>query len=259
MATLIEKINILLEAIKVLKNWYLYVLIYFKLLDKNYAVLETRNGIKIKIRTHSTDLMAFTHVWLLREYEKPGFQINSNDIVIDVGAHIGLFALFAAQFCKTGLIHCFEPIKKNFDMLVINLKINNVQNVRAYNIAVSHKIGTVTIFLNNDEAGHSMYVPSENSITVQSNSLKNIFDSNKIEKCNFAKIDCEGEEYEIINSLPTNYIEKIEKMCIEYHFVDTKPYLLDDLIKKLKELSYIVSTRSISHSIGFLYAKKILA
>ena len=200
--------------------------------------------------------MAFTHVWLLREYEKPGFQINGNDIVIDVGAHIGLFALFAAQFCKNGLIHCFEPIKENFDMLVINLKLNNVQNVRAHNIAVSHKIGAVTIFLNSDESGHSMYVPSENSITVQSDSLKNIFDSNEIEKCSFAKIDCEGEEYEIINSLPTSYIEKIEKMCIEYHFADTKPYLLEDLIKKLEGLSYNVSTRSISDSIGFLYAKK---
>ena len=218
--------------------------------------METRKGIKIKIRVHSTDLMAFTHVWLLREYEREGFKIDNKDTVIDIGAHIGLFALFASQFCKDGTIYCFEPVKENYEILLSNLQLNNIKNVKPHNIAISDKIGTVTIFLNADESGHSMYVSSEKSITVQSNSLKNIIDSNKIEKCHFAKIDCEGEEYEIVDSLSEDYFTKIQKMCIEYHFADTKPYLLIDLIKKLKKSSYEVSTRKLSNSIGFLYAKK---
>lgn len=226
------------------------------MIDNDYVILETRKGLKIKIRTRSTDLMAFTHVWLLREYEREGFQINNDDTVIDIGAHIGLFALFASQFCKDGMIYCFEPVKENYDILLYNLQLNHIKNVKPHNIAVSHHIGTVTIFLNDDESGHSMYVTSKKSITVQSNSLQNIIESNKIEKCNFVKIDCEGEEYEIINSLPVEYFEKIQKMCIEYHFVDEKPYLLKDLTVKLKGLSYDVSTRNILESIGFLYAKR---
>ena len=256
MASPIEKIKILLKAIKIIKNWHLYVFVYFKITGSDHVILETREGLKIKIRTRSTDLMAFTHVWLLREYEREGFRINNNDIIIDIGAHIGLFALFASQFCKDGTIYCFEPVKENYDILLFNLQLNRIKNVKPHNIAVSYNTGTVTIFLNDDESGHSMYVTSEKSITVQSNSLQNIIDSNKIEKCNFVKIDCEGEEYEIINSLPTEYFEKIQKMCIEYHFADEKPHLLKDLITKLRELSYDVSTRSILDSIGFLYAKR---
>ena len=82
-----------------------------------------------------------------------------------------------------------------------------------------------------------------------------MFDSNKLKKCNFIKIDCEGEEYEIIDSLSNSYLDKINKMCIEYHFVDTKPELLQNMINKL-QTSYSVHTRKILPSIGFLYAKK---
>ena len=251
-----KKIGILLKAIKIIKNWYVYVFIYFKSIKTEYAILETRSGIKIKLRINSTDLMAFTHVWLLLEYDKPGFEINDDDIVLDIGAHIGLFSLFASQFCKKGIIYCFEPIKENFDLLLANLQLNKIMNVRPYNIAVAQNIGNVTIYLNKDESGHSMHVRAARSVQVESNSLKNIIDSNKIEKCDLIKMDCEGEEYEIINSLPPGYFNKINKMCIECHFVDDKPYLLENMIKKLESLAYRITWRSISKSIGFLYAIK---
>ena len=136
------------------------------------------------------------------------------------------------------------------------MKLNNIENVIVANTAVSSTTGSVTIYLNEDEAGHSMHVPNQKQIQVESFSLQDIFDSYKLEKCNFLKIDCEGEEYEIINALPTLYFDKIKKMCVEYHFVDTKPQLLENMIQKLKMLSYTIDIRNILPSIGFLYAKK---
>lgn len=239
-----------------IKNWYQYVALYLNLVKSEHAILEIRNGTKIMLRVNSTDLMAFTNVWLLREYVKSGFKIKNNDLVIDIGAHIGLFALFSAQFCKNGTIYCFEPVKENFDLLKSNLDLNGIRNVVAVNAAVSVNTGVVTIYLNEDEAGHSMHVMGSKQIQVKSLSLQDIFDSNKLERCDFLKIDCEGEEYEIINSLPIPYFNKISKMCVEYHFVDTKPHLLQDMTKKLKALSYTVTTRNVLPSIGFMYAEK---
>ena len=255
-ASLFEKIRILIKAIKIIENWYLYVALYLNLIKNEYIILETRNGVKIKLRVNSTDLMAFTHVWLLHEYDRTGFEIKDTDIVIDIGAHIGLFALFSSQFCKNGKIFCYEPIKENFDLLKSNLELNNIKNVVATNVAISTSTGVVTIYLNEDESGHSMYVTGSKQIQVKSLSLQDVFDLNKLEKCDFLKIDCEGEEYHIIDSLPTPYFDKINKMCIEYHFVDTKPDLLQNMIKRLKFLSYIINVRNILPSIGFLYAKK---
>ena len=254
-ASLLEKARILIKAIKAIKNWHLYVALYLNLIKNEHVILETRNGIKVKLRVNSTDLMAFTHVWLLHEYSKPGFEIRRNDTVIDIGAHIGLFALFSSQFCKNGKIYCFEPVKENFDLLESNLNLNNIRNVVATNAAISTSTGVVTIYLNEDEAGHSMHVAGSKQIQAKSFSLQDVFDSNKLERCDFLKIDCEGEEYKIIDSLSTSYFDKIDKMCIEYHFADTKPNLLQDMIKKLRS-SYIIDTRNILPSIGFLYAKK---
>lgn len=255
-SNLVCKFRILLRSVRLLRNWYFYPLMYFKLINKKHVILETRNGIKIKLRIHSTDIFAFIHVWILQEYNKKGFEINDKDIIIDIGAHIGLFALYASQFCKTGKIYCFEPIEENFDLLVSNLKLNNIKNVIATRSAVSHKTGNVTIYLNQDESAHSMYVPASKSVQVQSVSVKDIIDFNNLEKCDLIKIDCEGSEYEIINSLPVTYFDKINKMCIEYHFASEKPFLVSNLIGKLKSLSYSVNTRAISNNIGFLYALK---
>ncbi|NDF30498.1 MAG: FkbM family methyltransferase, partial [Nitrososphaeria archaeon] len=220
----------MLKAIRVIKNWDDYVKLYFQKIKSEYIILEMRNGIKIKLRVDSTDLMAFTHVWLLREYERPGFEIENNDTIIDIGAHIGLFALFSTQLCKSGKIYCFEPVRENFEMLKSNLELNGITNVTATNSAVSVDNGTVTIYLNDDEAGHSMYVTGSRPIQVRSVSLKNVFESHNIERCDFLKVDCEGEEYAIMNSLPASHYEKIKKICIEYHFADTKPDLLYGLI-----------------------------
>ena len=254
-ASLFKKASILIKAIKEIKNWYLYVALYLNFIKKEHIVLESRSGIKIKIRVNSTDIMAFTHVWLLQEYERVGFEIKDTDTVIDIGAHIGLFALYSSQFCKNGKIYCFEPVKENFELLKSNLELNKIKNVIAFNGAISTNSGVISIFLNDDESGHSMYVKGTNKIQVKSFSLQDVFESNKLTKCDFIKIDCEGEEYKIIESLPNSYFEKITKMCIEYHFADTKPDLLQNMIKKLK-LSHIVDTRNILPDIGFLYAKK---
>lgn len=119
---IVKKIIILLKAIQVIKNWQTFVDLYFHKIRTDYTILEMRSGIKVKLRTDSTDLMAFVNVWLVEEYKKQGFEIKDEDIVIDIGAHIGLFALYASQFCKSGKIFCFEPIKENFDILVSNIE-----------------------------------------------------------------------------------------------------------------------------------------
>jgi len=254
--SLFVKLKIFIDAIRILKNWYFYPLIYFKFLKREHVILETRNGIKLKIRVFSTDLIAFTHVWILQEYKKSGFEIKDADTILDIGAHIGLFALYASQFCKNGKIYCFEPVNENFNLLTENLKLNNIRNVIANKLAVSSKSGNVTIYLNEDESGHSMYLSGPKSVQVQSISLKDIIDSNNLEKSDFIKMDCEGEEYEIINSVPKEYFEKIKKICIEYHFADEKPSLIKDLMGQLKSFSYTATIRSISKDIGFLYALK---
>lgn len=251
-----KELKLVLKIMKIFKNWYMYPIVYFKLTNKKFVIFKTKTNLKIKLRVRSTDLMALTNVWVIEEYKEKNFQILENDNIIDIGSHIGLFAMYASQKCDKGTIFCFEPIKENYDLLLDNLKLNNIKNVKTFNIAVTGSDFTVTIYLSDDDAGHSIFLHNTNLVQVKSTSLKKIFDDNNIEKCDLIKMDCEGAEYEIIESLPSNYFNKITKMIIEYHFVGSKLELAKNLIKRLKSHSYEVSTIASQCDTGLLYALK---
>ena len=144
----------------------------------------------------------------------------------------------------------------NYRIFLDNVNMNNLKNIISYNMAVSKQDGNVLIYLNDDKSGHSMFLKSPNSIEVESISLKNIFDSNNIDKCDLLKIDCEGSEYEIIDSLPSNYFDKIDKMIIEYHFAEKYPKLVKNLIKKLESAPYSVNVKKLTNDTGLIFAIK---
>jgi len=256
MLTYREKIAILLRSRKKFKNWYLYPLIYLNIIKRGFVTFKTNSGLKMKIRVKSTDLMQLTTIWLTREYEAPGFEIKENDTIIDVGGHIGLFMLFCEQFCHKGKIYCFEPASDNYKIFLDNTKLNNFKNVFPFNIAVSKQDGKIPLYLNDDTSGHSIFLKNSNSIQVDSITLQKIFDLNNIKKCNLLKLDCEGSEYEIIDSLPESYFSMIDKMIIEYHFAEKYPKLLTNLIKKLERTSFSVYVKKLSSEMGLIFAIK---
>jgi len=251
-----SKIQIFFNSRKIFKNWYIYPKTYYKFTNDKYVIFETKTGLKIKIRTNSTDLMALTNVWMINEYGVEDFQIAKNDTIIDVGAHIGLFSLLVSQFCKTGKIFSFEPISDNFNLLMSNLKLNHTENIHPFNLAVSKNTSSVDLFLSSDQSAHSIFSSDSESTTVKSISLQRIFDENKISSCKLLKLDCEGAEYEIIDSLPLEYFDKIENIAIEYHVADSKPELAKDLISKIKNAGFTIKTRPHHNDMGFLIATK---
>ena len=256
MSNFFENLRIFLNSRKIFKNWYIYPKVYYKLINDKFPIFETKSGLKIKIRKNSTDLMALTHVWLIEEYKSKNFEINDTDVIIDIGGHIGLFSLYASQFCKNGLIYSFEPVPENYNLLIDNIQSNDLNQIKPFNLAVSNSNSNVKLYLNDDEAGHSMFSKSSKTITVDSISLQQIFDDNNIENCNFLKLDCEGTEYEILQNLPLSYFNKIEKIVIEYHMADSHPELLENLKKLLISQNYSLKTKKLFSDIGFLYALK---
>ena len=75
-----SKVRIFARSWNILKNWYVYPLVYFNLTKKSHVIFETKSGIKLKIRTKTTDLMALTNIWLIQEYLDDEFEIENNEI-----------------------------------------------------------------------------------------------------------------------------------------------------------------------------------
>ena len=252
----LSKLRIFLNSRKIFKNWYIYPKIYFKLTKYDSTIFETKSGLKIKLRTNSTDLMALTNVWMIDEYKIKDYNINENDTIIDIGSHIGTFSLLVSQFCKKGKIFSYEPMPDNFEYLQKNLKLNQIKNIFPFNLAVSSDSSELDMFFNDDQSGHNIFSYNNKKITINSISLKQIFDDNKINSCKLLKLDCEGAEYDIIDSLPAEYLDKIQNMAIEYHFADTKPELIKNLITKIKNAGFKIKTVPHYDDMGFLIARK---
>ena len=241
----------------VVKNWYIIPFAYYNFIKNRHYVLNLKNGFKIKMRKNTTDLQAFVNVWILEEYKKEKFEINNNDTIIDVGGHIGLFTLYVSQFCKRGMIYAFEPMKNNFDLFKENIKMNNLKNVIVTNCAVTGKEEKIKIYENQlDDAAHSIHGKGPNFSEVNAITVANIMNNQNFSKCNLLKLDCEGAEYEIFRSMEKKDFSKIEKICLEYHLIDSDTNMLKELKTILSDMKYEITEKPDKNGMGILFADK---
>lgn len=252
-----EKLSIFLKMITVVKNWHLILFVYAGIYKKEFFSLELKNGLKVKLRTDSTDLQAFANVWILKEYENKHFEISENDVIIDVGGHVGLFALFASTRIQNGKIISVEPHPGNFSLLQENMDNNELHGVVLVNKAVANSNGTVRLFLDgHDDSAHSICGKGDNSIQIEGVTLNKLVRDAHVSKYNVLKMDCEGAEFEIIESLSDDELARIEKICLEYHLNGAGLSYLEKLEDRLKKMSFAVSNIPTNNHLGMLYAKK---
>ena len=86
-------------------------------------------------------------------------QTKKGDVVVDVGANIGYYTiLLADKVGKNGKVYAFEPDKLNFEILVKNIKANNLKNVIAVNAAVGRKNETKVLYKSEENLGdHKLF------------------------------------------------------------------------------------------------------
>jgi FkbM family methyltransferase len=64
--------------------------------------------------------------------------VGSNGVMVDVGANIGASTLTLAAKHPQIRFHCYEPHPEIFDRLKNNIKLNNFNNIKPVNSAVSN-------------------------------------------------------------------------------------------------------------------------
>jgi len=145
---------------------------------------------------------------------------TAQNVILDIGGHLGFFSLMASALNPHVPIYTFEPHAGNYKILKTNLKENRVKNVYPKMLAVSSEIKEVELKISQEDLNHSIInaiEPTGESQKVQTTTLARIFDRNRIEKCELLKLDCEGSEYDIIYSAPEEIWKKISHIFLEYH------------------------------------------
>jgi len=188
-------------------------------------------------------------------------KIEMGNIVVDVGANIGLHTLNMARIVgNTGQVFAFEPDPSNFEILKKNVKINNYKNIILEQKAVGDKHGRTTLYQSDHPGKHRIFPQTEQAksqVQVELTNLDNYFDSDMIDKINFIKIDVEGLEFSVLKGMK-NILKNSKKIKILFEFMpentmevgftpiellnyltsnDFKLYCMDNKTKKLLHVS----------------------
>ncbi len=170
---------------------------------------------------------------LIQKGKKAEYRIPDNisaSTILDIGANIGITAIWMAKKFPDAKIYCFEPMQDNFEILQKNIK--SYENIIAFNFGLGAKTETVDIYANqdiNNQGGFSMHqlnndddnYGTENKAYDQieiKNTAKQISDL-KLRSIDIIKIDTEGAEHEILTSIPDELLSRTQWIMGELHGV----------------------------------------
>jgi len=172
-----------------------------------------------------TPYYTFEEIFLKKVYENDFIKINKNDVVVDIGANYGFFIKWIIDE-KPKEIYCYEPSPSVFESLVNNLSPHD--NVKFFNLAVSSKKGKIK-FIDDISSASNRISDGEEGYEVDSVDINSVVE-NIFKKINFLKIDCEGCEKDIFETISSENLKKIEKIVVEYHTEEVKKIILNRLI-----------------------------
>ena len=203
--------------------------------------------IPFEIREGTSDYWIIDEVVRDDTYFQGFLTIEPGDIVVDIGAYIGPFSIYAASL--GGKVYAYEPCLENFELLKKNIELNKA-DVAAFRNGVMGKSGKMELCIREgyNYGASNFYHPEwVNRQTVQCITLQDIMKDDNLEHIDFLKMDCEGAEVEILENFP---LEKINKISLEYHGNNNRDKILEILKNKFE-------IKVKGDHLGIILAKKI--
>lgn len=179
------------------------------------------------------------------------------DVVVDVGANIGLWIEYINSISKPKKIYAIEPNKKALQVLKDSFLNSNVEIIDKALSSVDGQIEFFVDEINSTISSTTKYGSLNTSYKVDSISVKTFIDYYNIEKIDLLKVDIESGEYSLFNSLKKEDVNKIENILVEYHLIAGKTYNDVEILKeKLINLGFFIKVRDMHSTGGFIFASK---
>jgi amino acid adenylation domain-containing protein len=153
------------------------------------------NGMAVYARSQVEADHLYRHEHRLR-----GIQLPVDAQIVDIGAHVGLFALFAALACPHGVVYACEPDPQLFAALRAN--------TAAYDVAVK----TLS-------SGVADPVHAE-PVEYPTHPLSAVLDDRAITRVDLLKIGVEKGEWDVLRSVRVRYWPIIRQVVVEVFDVD---------------------------------------
>jgi 31-O-methyltransferase len=179
-------------------------------------------------------------------YLRHGIEVGSGDVVLDVGANVGVAAVFFAELCGAGAVHSFEPVAPVCELLRANVAGQPACVVHPFGL--SDRAGTApityypgacamsglyadpvrdrelvhTVLINHglteEQAQASLgdrYRPRV--LMCELRTLSAVLSEQGIERVDLLKIDVERAELDVLAGIAEHDWQRIAQLVIEVH------------------------------------------
>jgi len=200
-------------------NKLIFSLFYLRHQGKSEAEITVVDDVRFKVRVNTSDALMIWEVWKAKVYDDVRIPILEEDVVVDMGAHIGAFAVRAARLAHRGKVYSYEAARKNYLLLEENRLLNSLENLHIENSAISNRRGKLHLYTpaNNSILGSLLQDASSFKEVVQAITFADIIADHAISQIDFLKIDVEGAEFDILFANPDETLGKTRKIVIEFH------------------------------------------
>jgi FkbM family methyltransferase len=170
-------------------------------------------------------------------------KIEENQIIIDVGAHIGFFSLFFAKNFPGARIYSFEPEDSNRKTLMSIIKRKSSRNIQVFQNAI-HNCDTedseFVLKIDKNHSGNHKVTTIDSSLIdyqrIRVSMLDTLFEAEK-NKIYLIKIDTQGNELNVIKGA-LQIIKKSKPIIILEHEFKNTDYDMEYLIRFMKNIGY---------------------
>jgi 31-O-methyltransferase len=179
-------------------------------------------------------------------YLRHGVVLHPGDVVLDVGANVGVAAAFFADHCQAGAVHCFEPVAPLRDLLRKNLARLEACVVHEYGLWSETTSAEITYYPKSaamsglyadpdrdqalaravllnfgfstqeaDARVHGRY--ETQTLECELRTLSSVLCDQSIARVDLLKIDVEQAEMEVLRGVEESDWPKITQVVIEVH------------------------------------------
>jgi FkbM family methyltransferase len=149
---------------------------------------------------------------LAGEYDIPGLSIK-HATILDIGANVGSFAIWAAWRFPDSSITCYEPHPENFEMLRANLSNHHV-HAQLEEKAVWVQEGRAFLYDGHHNCGEASLYPTPGHTKSTGHEVSTI-PASTLPRADILKIDTEGAELSILVNYP--FVGLARAIMLEWH------------------------------------------
>lgn len=146
--------------------------------------------------------------------------LPEDEVVVDVGANIGLFSLHAAIRAPGARIVALEPFPATRDRMTDTIVRNHLASrvkMLPYALAGATETRRMDDADGPSQSRGMLNTSAETGVEVHATTLARVLESEHIDAVDLLKIDIEGGEHEAIAATPPDVLRRARRIALEYH------------------------------------------